>query len=490
MRWDRGFSLIEVTVAVGIIALFATTGAGLTLANRSLAVAAAASEFDQLLDSARTTAHAVGGGQLTFTPDTPDQGGTVVTFATRDADGTLQATTLPALHTHARITEQETLGDPTFALVLHADGRLRGIPHAGTDEVACPASGSYHLHIAAGGGSADRYLPCRTILAAGAPLAYTTWPPATTAPTPTADCGPACTAPSLPTASSPALSCPAGTTAVGTTCVPVTTPTPMPTATPTLIAIATSTPAPTPTPAPTATPTTAACDLVQNGTCYRRIAGPTLEFFDKTVSPGSTCDSMGVCQWANKVGSVSIYARDSYSIQPPIVPNDASHGLLFVVDGIAAMRATCAPFHVIRDLSFPPPGEVSWNVLAAGRGGGNIEMSNLAPGYGEPAVFAYRYRVARSSTPIAGTIVQDVTDATQYSQTIDELANAAQQPIYGPVAQSKYTDISMKQGEYVTYVPDFTDCASGLPDSREVDDQLYGITTVVLVVETYQAISQ
>ncbi len=66
MRGARGFSLIELTIAIGLIALLAATGAGLTLANRSLAVAAAASEFDQLLDSARTMARELGGGRLSL----------------------------------------------------------------------------------------------------------------------------------------------------------------------------------------------------------------------------------------------------------------------------------------------------------------------------------------------------------------------------------------------------------------------------------------
>ncbi len=137
MPRERGFTLIELTIAVAIVAMITAAGVGLTLASRSLAVTTAANEFDQLLDSARTIAHEVGGGRLTFAAEGD---GTVATFAAVSADGTLVPTTLPALHSQARFAEQEVLGDPAFALVLHADGRLGGIPNAGSAEVGCPAA--------------------------------------------------------------------------------------------------------------------------------------------------------------------------------------------------------------------------------------------------------------------------------------------------------------------------------------------------------------
>lgn len=494
MRRDRGYSLIELTVAVGLIALFAATGAGLTLANRSLAVAAAASEFDQLLDSARTMARQLGGGRISFTADGD---GTLATFSTTNADGTLAPTTLPALHTHAHIAEQDSLGDPAFALVLYADGRLGGIPNAGSPaatEVGCPASGRYHIRISAAGGSADRFLPCRTVLATGGPLTYTVWPPATIAPTPVAQCAGPCTPPPLPSASTVAVACPPGTNPVGDTCVPVAAPTPTPasTATPTATATATPTPAPPPVPTPTAQPTppVVACDLVQSGTCYRRIAGPTVEFFDKTVSPGYFCDQNGTnCQWTNDVGLVTIAARESYSVQPPIAPDSDRYRLLFVVDGVAAMISQCASYERILDYAASPPSEVQWLLVSqGGPSGGNIQVAGSTLGYGQPAIYAFRHQFAQSSSPIAGIIAQSNTDATQFSQTIDQFANAAQQPLYGPVVQSQYQDPNIPQGYYITYIPDFTDCASGLPDSRQTSDQLYGRTTAVIIVETYQAV--
>jgi prepilin-type N-terminal cleavage/methylation domain-containing protein len=488
MRGARGFSLIELTIAIGLIALFAATGTGLTLANRSLAVAAAASEFDQLLDSARTMARELGGGRLSFAADGD---GTIATFAATNPDGTLAPTTIPALHTHAHIAEQDSLGDPAFALVLHADGRLGGIPNAATSEVGCPASGRYHIRITAAGGSADRFLPCRTVLATGGPLAYTVWPPATIAPSPVAQCAGPCTPPPLPTASSPALTCPVGTTPVGDTCIPVPPPTPIPTPTPTVI-VMTPTPAPAPPATPTAQPTpiAATCDLVQSGTCYRRIAGPTMETFDKVVSPGYSCDPFGAnCEWTNNVGMVTMAARESYSVQPPIAANDDAHHLLFVVDGVAAMTAVCASYDNIIALSTAPP-FIDWlGVLTTSAGGGGIPTPGSTVGYGEPAIYAFRHQFAKSTFPIAGVIAQANSDITQYSQTVYQFAEAAERRLYGPVVQSTYQDQTTSQGDYITYIPDFTDCASGLPDSRYLGDQLYGITTAELVIETYQAVT-
>ncbi|MEA2666232.1 MAG: hypothetical protein QOI11_3176, partial [Candidatus Eremiobacteraeota bacterium] len=414
MRRDRGFSLIELTVAVGLIALFAATGAGLTLANRSLAVAAAASELDQLLDSAKTMARELGGGRLTFTADGD---GTVATFAVTDPDGTLVPTTLPALHTHAHIAEQDALGDPAFALVLHADGRLGGIPNArsaSATEVGCPASGRYHIRISAAGGSADRYLPCRTVLAAGGPLTYTVWPPATIAPTPVAQCAGPCSPPPLPNASSPALTCPLGTSAINDTCVPVSPPTPTstptPTPTPTVIVTATSTPEPTSLATPTTQPTPmAACDLVEDGTCYRRIAGPTMEMFDKSVAPGYTCDEYGNnCAWVNKVGRVIISAREPYGIKPPIAPTDPTHQLLFHLNGIAAMTSRCLSFELIRSLMPAPPNDPLSYPLGAGPSASNwIAGVQWAPGYGQPGIYAYRHIIG--SSPILAAAVGQAT---------------------------------------------------------------------------------
>ena len=66
---ERGFTLIEMVIVVAIVATTVAAGVGLSLASRSFAVSAAATEFDHLLDSARTIAREVQGVTLTFVPD-------------------------------------------------------------------------------------------------------------------------------------------------------------------------------------------------------------------------------------------------------------------------------------------------------------------------------------------------------------------------------------------------------------------------------------
>ena len=53
---DSGFTLIEIVIAVAIVATVVAAGVAVSLGARSFAVSTAAAEFDHLLDSARTIA--------------------------------------------------------------------------------------------------------------------------------------------------------------------------------------------------------------------------------------------------------------------------------------------------------------------------------------------------------------------------------------------------------------------------------------------------
>ena len=176
---ERGFTLIEIVIAVGIVATTVAAGVGLTLASRSFAVAAAATEFDHLLDSARTIAREVQGATLAFVPDAYGDG-TEVRVLAGGASSTLTPTTLPPLHTRAVIEELESLHQAPFAFVVHVNGALGGRPgfrvsdKSASAEVGCPASGAFHFVIHAAGGSADRYVPCRVTLAANGPVTFVT----------------------------------------------------------------------------------------------------------------------------------------------------------------------------------------------------------------------------------------------------------------------------------------------------------------------------
>ncbi|HWT05163.1 MAG TPA: hypothetical protein VN224_05355, partial [Xanthomonadales bacterium] len=221
---EGGFTLVEIVIAVAIVAATVAAGFGISLGSRSLAVSTAAGEFDQFLDSARTIARDLDGATLAFTPDAYGDG-TEVRVLAGGPNGQPTRTTLPVLHARATIEEVESLGKAPFAFIVHANGSLSGRPgyrvgDTTTNDVGCPPSGAFHFVIKAAGGSADRYVPCRTTLAANGPATLTAWPPATTAPLPTPCSGTGCTATSLPSVPTSTPSCPPTFTPTAGGCAP------------------------------------------------------------------------------------------------------------------------------------------------------------------------------------------------------------------------------------------------------------------------------
>jgi prepilin-type N-terminal cleavage/methylation domain-containing protein len=221
---ERGFTLIEMVIVVAIVATTVAAGFGVSLASRSFAVSAAATEFDHLLDSARTIAREVQGVTLTFAPDAYGDG-TEVRVLAGGPGGALTPTTLPPLHTRATIEETESLHQTPFAFIVHLTGALGGRPGfrfgdaTTAAEVGCPPSGAFHFVIRAAGGSADRYVPCRITLASTGPVALETWPGAPTAPLPT-PCGGPCAPPTLPSVPASSPSCPPGYAPTNGGCAP------------------------------------------------------------------------------------------------------------------------------------------------------------------------------------------------------------------------------------------------------------------------------
>jgi type II secretory pathway pseudopilin PulG len=198
---EAGFTLVEIVVVVAIVVTTALAGVAISLGSRSFAVATAASEFDHMIDSARTIARETQGATLLFAPDVFGDG-TEVRVVTPGPNGTLSPTAMPVFHTRAAIEESESLGKAPFAFVLHASGALGGRPGYRTGnpntipEVGCPARGSFHFLIHTAGATAERTLPCRITLAATAPITLAPWPAASVAPLPT----PCSTGPCAPTA--------------------------------------------------------------------------------------------------------------------------------------------------------------------------------------------------------------------------------------------------------------------------------------------------
>ncbi|MBV8726321.1 MAG: hypothetical protein JO233_00935 [Candidatus Eremiobacteraeota bacterium] len=220
---EGGFTLVEIVIAVAIVATTVAAGFGISLASRSLAVSTAAGEFDHFLDSARTMARDLDGATLAFTADAYGDG-TEVRLLAGGPNSSPSPTTLPTLHARAAIEEAESLGKAPFAFVVHANGSLSGRPgyHVGdsaSNDVGCPASGAFHFVIRAAGGSADRYVPCRVSLAANGPVTLLAWPSAPIAPSPTPCTGTGCTA-TLPSEPASTASCPPNYTPTPGGCTP------------------------------------------------------------------------------------------------------------------------------------------------------------------------------------------------------------------------------------------------------------------------------
>lgn len=225
---EAGFTLVEIVIAVAIVAATVASGVGIALGSRSLAVSAAANEFDQFLDSARTIARSLDGAVLAFTPDAYGDG-TEVRLLSGGPNDEPAVTSLPALHARATIEETESLGKAPFAFVVHANGSLSGRPgyrvgDSTKNDVGCPPSGAFHFVIKAAGGSADRYVPCRMTLANTGAATLTAWPWATTAPLPTPCGGAGCTATSLPNVPTSTASCPPTFTPIAGGCAPASPP--------------------------------------------------------------------------------------------------------------------------------------------------------------------------------------------------------------------------------------------------------------------------
>ncbi len=188
MEKQRGFTLVEILIAVGIIALAAIGAVTVSASARSMAVTSAANRFDSLLDAARTIARESSNGvTIAFTPDAHGDGFIARLYHNRPGTEPLVSSNAPALEARVSITETETLGAPAFALVIHTTGAVAGIRgdvvtgSAGT-ETPCPAAGRYHFVLSYGSMNVDRYIACRTNLATNGAVAYASIAPATPQP--------------------------------------------------------------------------------------------------------------------------------------------------------------------------------------------------------------------------------------------------------------------------------------------------------------------
>jgi prepilin-type N-terminal cleavage/methylation domain-containing protein len=173
MDRQRGYTILEVTVAVAIFALLLGSLAAVGQSRKAFAAAQSAREFDALLAQARALASSSGNGAtLVFAPDSASGTGALVTLYSGrpNRPGAVPILAAPPQSLAGAVTEA-TAGSPPFSVFVDGAGALtvrRAYPaFAGgapqfTDlsaQPACPPGGLAFSFTAAGSTIA-RLLSC------------------------------------------------------------------------------------------------------------------------------------------------------------------------------------------------------------------------------------------------------------------------------------------------------------------------------------------
>jgi len=228
---QRGFSLVEITVAVAIIAVVVASSVAFALASRPTALWAATTQFDSMLSAARSIGAAYGDGATIFVSVSPGPSNFRADLYAHRPSATASASPIPSqvqpIIAQVAISESQLLGPPPFAVIVHGNGDIgvrknysRGDPVTDA-ELPCPASNHFIFVFTVNGETATRTLNCHT------PLAYTgnaTQIPAPGGgPTPTPWAMPSCDptdngCPIPPGSPATPAACPAGTTLYNGVC--------------------------------------------------------------------------------------------------------------------------------------------------------------------------------------------------------------------------------------------------------------------------------
>jgi len=263
-RWERGFTLLEVLIVVGIVAVLSIAAGAFALGQRNYEIKAASDRFDSLVDAARAIARSSGNGAtLTVVKGAGGNGFVARVLSGRPNDVlAMNYAQIPALESRASIKETSDLNtEPPFAIFVNSRGNMSAAagwvyPDSGTiaQEPTCTATIAIQFYengqkLQRGIAGGSRGFACAGYAAVNVSLAGIVTPAPYSTPTPPPTINVHGTAQPCPPN---ALCCSTGP------CTPTPTPTaspsPMPTASATPTPSPTST-GPTPTPQATSTPT-------------------------------------------------------------------------------------------------------------------------------------------------------------------------------------------------------------------------------------------
>ena len=214
---EAGFTLIEIVVAVALIALAGGAAGTFFLGGASPAVASAARDLRAALDEAQRTAAAFDTASLVIVPAGAGAGYRARVYRGAPGDAAFGAQNGPDYASTAAVAETIVpLGTPEFAFAFGRRGGVSAYTNVFTAPAAhvCPAAGAFSLHVYGGHEARDIAIPCVLPANETAAAAFASPGPAwTPPPEPDRSCPePAgCAPPPLP-AGPPAL-CPPGTSA-------------------------------------------------------------------------------------------------------------------------------------------------------------------------------------------------------------------------------------------------------------------------------------
>lgn len=226
-----------------------------------------------------------------------------------------------------------------------------------------------------------------------------------------------------------------------------------------------------PTPGPVSS-----CDVVNDGKCYGRIVGPISQTFWKYVVPDTDCgnvDGISTCWYID--AAKLIYLAPGYGFQPPVLPIDSAHELLFKIDSVTTVLSQCEPFSFFESF---PVGFIPWGEQGIGA------PVDAAIGFGTPSAFFTNNHVIIDRFP---TGVFDLQIGSVSRGTFNQIYDAVARGLIGQPYTFTYSSSDAGAPKYIQWHPDFAGCDAAGDPNNNAFAQEYGNAGVSLMFEIFQA---